>query len=190
MAFFLAGRLRDATIQAELATTLADANGIPAQGARGRNILGCIQWSEGRIDDAIDMFDRAILDGERSYMERFLWRFRVNLGMAAAEIGKTQLALASARWAEDHLIRSRAAHWKGIAAVPTHITSRWYVALLAIGQIYHQCASTKDELRLMRSMAVLPRFADHLKALVAGRFPREVFEGMTHRQGNRIMITG
>lgn len=190
MALFLAGCSREAAIQSQSAITLADANGIPAEGARARNILGCIHWCNERISEAISLFDRAVLDGERSYMERFLWRFRVNLAMAAAEIGKTEIALANARWAEDRLIRARASRWTEIAASPTHVTSRWYVALLAIGQTYHRCGAAEDSLRLTGRLSGLPNFAKHLHEVVQGCFSAEVFEGTTHRRGNRIMVTG
>lgn len=108
MALFLLGERAAAATQAEHAITLADANGIPAQSARARNILACTRWCDAGLDDAITLLDRAILDAERSYMERFLWRSRVNLALSATEAGKLSLALASARWAEDRLVAARA----------------------------------------------------------------------------------
>jgi hypothetical protein len=190
MALFLAGRPGEAVTQASLAIRMADVNGIPAQAARGRNIIGCVNWLEGRTDDAIDLLDRAILDAERSYMERFLWRFRVNLASAACEAKRLNTALASARWAEERLLKSRASRLPQLAVSPTHVTSRWYVALLSVGLTYHKCEASKDVRRLTRTLSPLPDFARHLKELVRGSFPEEVFAGTTHRHGDHIMITG
>lgn len=190
MALFLAGRLSEASSQAALATNMADANGIPAEAARARNITGCVHWREGRAEDAISLLDRAILDAERSYMGRFLWRFRVNLASAACEVGQLNVALANARSAEERLVKARASRWAELAASLTHVTSRWYVALLAIGLTYHRCEATKDSVRLTGTLAALPGFRRHLEELVHGDFPSEVFANTTHRQGNHIMITG
>jgi tetratricopeptide (TPR) repeat protein len=190
MAMFLAGQLNDAVSQAFRATNMADTNGIPAQAARGRNIIGCIQWCEGQLSDAIELLDRAILDAERSYMERFLWRFRVNLASATAEAGEINRALANARWAEEQLVKSRSSHWTLIAASEKHVSSRWYVALLAIGLTYYKCKSAEDSGRLLNSLVLLPAFHRHLEDLTQGKFPAEVFDNTTHRQGNYIMITG
>jgi hypothetical protein len=190
MALFLADCLDEAAIQATRATNLADANGIPAQGARGRNILACVHWCEGRTHDAIALLDRAILDAERSYMERFLWRFRVNLASAASEAGQSFTALASARWAEERLVKARASRWAELAAAATHVTSRWYVALLVIGLTYHRCGAPEDAMRLKNTLVLLPNFQRHLEELTRGDFPAEVFMGTTHRHGNHIMITG
>lgn len=190
MALFLAGGLEEATAQAAHAIHMADVNGVPAQAARGRNIIGCIDWLAGRIDDAIALLDRAILDAERSYMERFLWRFRVNLASAACEANQPQLALANSRWAEERLLKARVSQLAQLAAAQTHLTSRWYVALLAIGLTYHKCEATEDAERLTRTLSALPKFRRHLKELTQGKFPAEVFANTTHRRGNRIMITG
>jgi hypothetical protein len=190
MALFLAGRLSEASSQAALATNMADANGIPAEAARARNITGCVHWREGRAEDAISLLDRAILDAERSYMGRFLWRFRVNLSSAACEAGQFNVALANARSAEERLVKARGSRWAELAASPTHVTSRWYVALLAIGLTYHRCEAAEDSARLTGTLAALPGFSRHLEELVRGSFPAEVFAETTHRQGNHIMITG
>jgi hypothetical protein len=190
MALFLTEQLQAAAAQSFRAINLADANGIPAQAARGRNIIGCIQWLEGRLSDAIEIFERAVLDAERSYMERFLWRFRVNLASIAAETGQINRALANARWAEDRLIKSRSSHWTQIASSAKHVNSRWYVALLAIGLTYHKCESVEDSGRLLSSLKLLPAFHDHLEAVMKGKFPAEVFDNSSHQHQNYIMITG
>lgn len=190
MALFLADRLKEATTQAALAIKMADANGIPAQAARGRNIMGCVYWREECLDDAMSLLDRAILDAERSYMERFLWRFRVNLATAACEAKQLNIALANARWGEERLLKARAARLTQLAESPTYVTSRWYVALLAIGLAYSRCKAEGDSKRLTRTLAPLPLFRLHLKELEQGNFPAEVFSNTTHRQGNHIMITG
>jgi hypothetical protein len=190
MALFLADRLEEATTQVTLAIKMADANGIPAQAARGRNIMGCIHWREERIDDAISLLDRAILDAERSYMERFLWRFRVNLATAACEAKQLNVALANARWAEERLLKARASRLAQLAMSPTYVTSRWYVALLAIGVTYSKCKATSDSNRLTQTLSALPLFRLHLKELMRGSFPAEVFANTTHQHENHIMITG
>jgi tetratricopeptide (TPR) repeat protein len=190
MALFLSNRWQEAQAQATQAVNMADANGVPAQAARGRNILGCVLWAEGDAGDAMALFDRAILDAERSYMERFLWRFRVNLASAASEVGELSTAMANARWAEERLMKARASHLQELASSPTHVTSRWYVALLAIALTYHRCGAAEDEARLTRMAAELPNFDQHLQELVRGDFPKQVFDGTTHRQGDRVMITG
>jgi tetratricopeptide (TPR) repeat protein len=190
MALFLAHRLEEAASQAALAINMADANGIPAEAARGRNILGCVYWREERIDDAISLLDRAVLDAERSYMERFLWRFRVNLASAACEAEQLSIALANSRWAEERLLKARASRLAQLGGSPTHITSRWYVALLSIGLTYSRCKATSDSKRLTQMLSALPLFRQHLAELKQGGFPAEVFANTTHRQGDHIMITG
>jgi hypothetical protein len=190
MALFLADRLDEAATQATLAIKIADANGIPAQAARGRNIMGCVHWRKERIDDAISLLDRAVLDAERSYMERFLWRFRVNLATAACEAKQLNIALANSRWAEERLLKARASRLAQLAKSPTYLTSRWYVAFLAIGLTYTRCKATSDSKRLLRALSALPLFRRHLEELRRANFPPEVFANTTHRQGNQIMITG
>jgi hypothetical protein len=190
MAHFLARQRAMAAAQAERSIVLADANAIPAQSARARNILACVRWCEENLDDAMALLDRAILDAERSYMDRFLWRFRVNFASVATEAGNLSLALASARWAEDRLIAARESQWQDIARTPSHITSRWYVALLAIGLAYDRCGAPEDVERLRSRVALLPSFERHLNDALAGRFPAAVFRATTHRHANRIMITG
>lgn len=190
MAMFLAGYDNKSFTQAVKAVRMADANGIPAQAARGRNIIGCLRWGEGQLGEAISFLDRAILDAERSYMERFLWRFRVNLASASSEAGEIDRALANARWAEERLVNSRSHHWLQIAASSQHITSRWYVALLVIGQVYYKCNSLDDKERLGDSLEQLPHFRQHLRALIRGEYPAEVFQNTTHLRKNCITITG
>jgi hypothetical protein len=190
MALFLSNRRQEAQAQATQAVNMADANGVPAQAARGRNILGCVDWAEGNARDAMALFDRAILDAERSYMERFLWRFRVNLASAASEVGELSTAIANAHWAEERLMKARASHLPELASSATHVTSRWYVALLAIALTYHRCGAAEDEARLTRMTAELPHFNQHVQELVRGNFPGQVFNGTTHRQADRVMITG
>jgi hypothetical protein len=77
-----------------------------------------------------------------------------------------------------------------LASSPTHVTSRWYVALLAIALTYHRCGAAEDRTRLTRQAAELPNFNQHLQELLQGGFPGQVFDGTTHRQADRIMITG
>lgn len=190
MAELLSGLPAAASIQAGRAIRLADANGVPAQAARARNLLGCISWAEGAFSSAIALFDRAILDSERSFMDRFIWRFRTNLAAAAAEDGKILRALANARSAEERVIGPRLAIWLDHGASPTHQRSRWYVALLSIGLTYHRCDAGGDMDRLRSILTPLPAFGQHLSELIGGAFPTAVFEGTTHRNGSRIMITG
>lgn len=190
MALFLLDNWSEAAAQASRTVNMADANGIPAQAARGRNILGCVRWAEGAVERAIHFFDRAILDAERSYMERFLWRFRVNLASSATELGQTDLALSNARWAEDRILEARRPYLAQAATRPGHVTSRWYVALLVIGLVYDRCHAKEDQLRLKRITSALPKFQTHLRSLIKGKFPIHVFAGTTHVHGERVMITG
>jgi tetratricopeptide (TPR) repeat protein len=190
MALFLMGSLKEAAAQAVQIIQVADANGLPAQAARGRNILGCAGWREERTDDALELFDRAVLDAERSYMERFLWRFRVNLASTACELRQFDIALANSRWAEERILKARTSHLEQQGKTATYLSSRWYVALLALGLVYHRCEAAEDLDRLTKELMVLPDFRKHLKELLSGSFPAEVFDKTTHRQGDKIMITG
>jgi len=189
MAQFLVTQTNEVISQAAHAIRLADTNGIPAQAARARNILGCAYWRNDRLVDAVAMFDRAALDAERSYMRRFLWRIRVNFAAAAAEYGRPAEAIANARSARDLLVKARENHWAELAAVPEHVTSRWYAALLVVGLVLARCGSVTESEALAR-MVKLPDFARHLRELLDGSYPAEVFTGTTSRFGERIMITG
>jgi tetratricopeptide (TPR) repeat protein len=190
MALFLEERHEQAIEQAAKAILLADANGLPAQSSRARNILACVHWCKGDMEESTALLERAVLDAERSYMERFLWRFRVNLASVAAETGQLNIALASARSAEDRLLAARGPRLKDIAQVASHVTSRWYVALLAIGLAYHRCGATGDTERLRARINELPAYERHLNTLLSGGFPPEIFHETTHLHASHIMITG
>jgi hypothetical protein len=190
MALFLSDDMARARTQSVRAIDLADANGVPAQAARGRNILGCVTWCAGETRTAVELFDRAVLDAERSYMERFVWRFRTNLASAAVEWGDRPRALANARSAEDRILKGRISGWKDKGLPQTHTSSRWYVALLSIGLTYDRCKSPFDLDRLLVKLRSLTGFESHLRDTIGGRLPAAVFAESTHLHGGRIMITG
>jgi tetratricopeptide (TPR) repeat protein len=189
MALFLDRRYAEALSEGREALHRAKANAVPAQEARARNIIGCCLWALSEPEEAEREFDLACLASERMLSHRFLWRMRCNRAGAAAELGRTDAALVSARSAEDLLLLPREETLQRVGATPDYWKLRWYVALLAIAAWYQRIGSSDDVERLIERVR-LPAFSDHARAVATGAFPPEVFDGTTHLHAGRIMITG
>jgi tetratricopeptide (TPR) repeat protein len=189
MALFLDRRYDEALSEGRGALHRAQANAVPAQEARARNIIGCCLWALYEPEEAEREFDLACLASERMLSHRFLWRMRCNRAGTAAELGRTDAALVSARSAEDLLLLPREEALQRVGATPGYWRLRWYVALLAIASWYQRAGSPDDVERLIERVR-LPAFENHARAVAAGAFPPEVFDGTTHLHAGRIMITG
>lgn len=185
MALFLLHRYEEAEAEAIRAERLASANGIAAQTARARNILGCCRWARGDAEEAYHCFERATLDAERSFSERFLWRMRTNLAGAALETGRAAAAAAQARSAAERIAGPRRGRWPESEAR----MRRWYHALLQCAAIM---ARGGDEDALNRICAEIPeeQFRADALAIAEGRLPQWLQEDATSIHCGRIMITG
>jgi tetratricopeptide (TPR) repeat protein len=186
MASFLAKAYRTAELEALAAISLAEANGIPAQGARGLNILGCCLMVAGRVEQAAQAFNQACLDAERSLSYRFLWRIRTNQASATLALGNSVRAVDLGIQASQHIVRSRAGLWP--SPDDAH-TTRWYAALLEIGRIL-AVSGRPDECRTLEDSVPVAGFANHLTEISAGRFPSAVFGGTSNLHSGKILITG
>lgn len=189
MASFLMGEHRKARAAGEEALRLASDRGVAAQEARARNILACCLWADGRVDEAHSQFDLASVAAERTMFRRFLWRIRVNRSGTAWETGRAGDAYSLARSAEDDILLPREQSFGKIADSSEHVTSRWYAALLAIGERYWRMGENRAYNRLCDRVR-LPRFETHLETWTQGDPVPEVFSSTTHLHSGRIMITG
>lgn len=186
MALFLMRRYDDALEEGYRAERLASANGVAAQAARARNILGCCRWAQGDAEEASQFFERAILDAERSLSERFLWRMRTNMAGAALETGRRDEAAANARSAAERIIQARDLQWPDPADV---LTRRWYHALI-------QCAAILDRLgddgAVTAIVAKVPveGYAEEVSRFGRGEGPAPHWLNATSIHAGRIMITG
>jgi tetratricopeptide (TPR) repeat protein len=186
MALFLMRRYDEADAEARGAERFASANGVPAQAARARNILGCCHWVRGDLKQACREFERAILDAERSLSERFLWRMRANMAGAALEIGRVTEAAAHARSAAWRILMPRRGQWpQGQGA----LTRRWYHALILCGAVLQQ-AGDGDALREVVNEIPLPDFVTAVARAAAGEVFSAVGDVSTSIHAGRIMITG
>ena len=189
MALFLMGEYKDARREGELALRLAADRGVPAQEARARNILACCLWSGGRTEEADGQLDLASVAAERTMFRRYLWRIRTNRSGTAWETGQAGVAYSLARSAEEDILVPREASFPALGNSSEHVTSRWYAALLAIGDRYRHLGKGADYRRLCDRVC-LPHFDDHLEAWTSGASVPDVFMGTSHLHSGRIMITG
>lgn len=189
MASFLMGEYRKARAAGEEALRLAADRGVAAQEARARNILACCLWAGGQVDEAHSQLDLASVAAERTMFRRYLWRIRVNRSGTAWETGRAGDAYSLARSAEDDILLPREESFGEMEDSSEHVTSRWYAALLAIGERYWRMEA-KDDYRRLCDRVHLPRFETHLGAWTGGDPVPEVFSGTTHLHSGRIMITG
>lgn len=189
MAGFLMNDLDAAKRDAQRAIKLAMDNGVPAQEARGRNILGCVYWLRDELEGADREFCEAAFASERSISHRFLWRMRTNAAGAALALKDTARAYGYARFAEDAIILPRENTLRNGLMDASYVISRWYAALIAIGS-YYAALDRDDDLQRLVSRVNLPRFYDHVMRFIDGSPPSEVFNGTTHLRGGKIMITG
>ncbi len=189
MADFLQDELHAAERDAHIAIKLAMDNGVPAEEARGRNILGCAYWAQNRVMEADEAFNKAALASERSISHRFLWRMRTNAAGTAVERGDYEAAYSLARSAENAVLTPREGNFAHVETKAVYLTARWYAALLAIGEYYSMMGKNADVQRL-RLRVALPHFNEHLDAFLEGTPPPAVFARTTHLKAGRIMITG
>jgi len=186
MALFLMRRYDDALADGYRAERLASANGVAAQAARARNILGCCRWAQGDAGEAAQFFERAILDAERSLSDRFLWRMRTNMAGAALETGRRDEAAANARSAAERILQARDSQWPDPADL---LTRRWYHALI-------QCAAVLDRLEDREAVSAIAAkvpvegFAEEVSRFGRGEGPPPPWLDATSVHHGRIMITG
>jgi len=184
---FLDRRYEAATVAAQQAIAIAVRHDIPAQEARGRNILGCALWASGEVKRADREFDLACFAAERMLSNRFLWRMRTNRAGAALDCGVPEVAIEYARSAERLILAPRQ---RELAAFDSPMArhARWYIALIAIGVCYE--GASPDDLVRMVETAKIPRLISDIKASAIGSFPPDLFYGTAHIHNGRIMITG
>jgi tetratricopeptide (TPR) repeat protein len=185
MALFLMRRYPDACGQAHFAERLASANAVAAQTARAQNVLGCCSWSQGNVPEARQFFERAVLDAERSFSDRFLWRMRANLSAVAFEQGHSEAAAANAASAARRILGPRRGAWPNRAGAATR---RWYHALLLCGAVLDRLGE-RDLLDDIVAEVPFPEFREQVASLVQGRMPEPVGNSSSVHAG-RIMITG
>ena len=92
------------------------------------------------------------------------------------------------RSAERIIVDPRRTTLTGRSLSDEELTSRWYVALVAIGS-YYKRLSDKDLMRMTDDMRI-PRLAADSEAVAAGNPPADLFASTTHVHSGRIMITG
>jgi tetratricopeptide (TPR) repeat protein len=185
MALFLLRRYDEAAVEAVRAERLSSANGIAAQTARARNVLGCCRWALGDPQEAYRCFEKATLDAERSFSERFLWRMRANFAGAALATGRTAQAAAQARSAAERILAPRRGSWpEGEAR-----GRRWYHALLQCAAVL-ACANDRDGFDRLCAEIPEPSFRSDASAIAAGHIPHWLEHGSTSVHGDRVMITG
>jgi len=189
MANFLLGDLDAAANDAQRAIKLAMDNSVAAEEARARNILGCVHWCRDVVEAAHGQFLEAAFASERSISHRFLWRMRTNAAGTALALGRTDECFGLARSAEDAIVHPREADFRRAQQDHSHMTSRWYAALIAIAACYAKM-DRPDDLDRLYARVKLPRFRDHARQFIEGAPPQEVFGETTHLRGQTIMITG
>ena len=189
MADFLMGDQQAAEKDAQLAIKLAMDNGVPAEEARGRNILGCSHWLKGNVTSADREFQEAAFASERSISYRFLWRMRTNAAGTALALRDKTRAYGLARSAEEAIINPRIKAFPQTGKTLHYVTSRWYVALIAIASYYAALGKNKDLERLFDQVC-LPQFREHAQRYIDHDPAKEVFSETTHLHGGVIMITG
>lgn len=183
MALFLLRRYDPAIEEALRSERLATANGIAAQAARARNIVGCCRWAVGDAVDAYRYFQQAVLDAERSFSERFLWRMRINAAGAALEIGQVGEAAAQAHSAATRILAPRRGNWPDRTIVTGR---RWYHALVQSGAILVR-AGESDVLAALTADVPIAEFRSDCDTVVAGRLPDWLASSV---HSGQIMITG
>lgn len=189
MAQFLKHNLKAAERDSQSAIMLAVNNGVPAEEARGRNILGCTLWAKGLVQEADQMFEQAAFASERTISNRFLWRMRTNCAGTALELGDLARAYSLANSAEQAILTPREKNFPNLVNDQTYMTSRWYAALIAIGSYYHAMGKRDCFARLYQRVT-LPLFRGHVEGFIKESPPPEVFSKTTFLHSQRIMITG
>lgn len=189
MALFLMGDYKPARDAGQRALRLAADRGVAAQEARARNILACCLWVDGQVDEAHRQLDLASVAAERTMFRRYLWRIRVNRSGTAYETGRGLDAYSLARSAEEDILVPRESFFTEIGDSSEYLTSRWYAALLAIGERYHLLEKESDYLRLCERIR-LSLFREHLGAWISSGSVPGVLLGNSHLHDGKIMITG
>jgi len=189
MADFLMGDLPATVRDAQRAIKLAMDNSVLAEEARGRNILGCAYWAMGNVKASHREFTWAAFASERSISYRFLWRMRTNAAGTALVLGKQDESYGLARSAENAIVAPREREFTSMADNDSYLTSRWYVALIAIAGCYAGLGR-KGELERLYRRITLPLFKAHAESFIQGHPPPVVFAKTTHLHDGIIMITG
>jgi tetratricopeptide (TPR) repeat protein len=185
MVLFLLKRYESACADAVRSERLAGANGIAAQAARARNILGCCRWAAGEDEEAYHHFVRAVLDAERSLSDRFLWRMRTNLASAAFQTDRYEEAAAHASSAARRIVEPRRGVWPRAEDMAD---KRWYHALIQCGALLAKLSAATEVAELI---AKVPNrgFQRDVEAVARGSVPEWMSSGSSIHAGH-IMITG
>ena len=186
MVEFLTRNYKDGMELAFQASNMATANGVAAQSARAFNIAGCCAWAEQNIEDAYSYFQRAVLNAERSFSDRFLWRMRTNLASVALEYQELDAARANAVSAADRILNPRLKNW---IVGDINLKNRWYQALLQCGVVLYKLPD-RDELQTLTDKVPEPDYLSQVVAAAQGEFPDDIFSGASCIHSGSIMITG
>jgi len=182
MALFLMHNYEYALDQARLAEQISRSNGVAAQVARSLNIMGCLLWRDTDTVAAHDCFQQAVLNAERSYSDRFLWRMRTNLAATALELKMKDEAKGNALSAARKILAARSGLWPKSVKLQT---ARWYHALVQCCAILWRLG-LENEVRTLAQDVKAECFLEKACALADGESVD--FVGSLH--AGRIMITG
>lgn len=94
------GRLAEATREAAAALRGSQASPCPWTRAEGRVAWARIDWSLGKLDDALGALGDALVDADRGGDDRLRLHVRNLLGLVHADLGDLEVSL---RWHEDAL---------------------------------------------------------------------------------------
>lgn len=186
MALFLMRDDDAAFTQARRAEQMASSNGVAAQTARALNIIGCLVWGGGDVAAAHGCFQQAVLDAERSYSDRFLWRMRTNLAATALDLGLEDEAVSNASSAAHRILSSRSGHWPS----PDKLrTARWYHALIQCSAVLWKL-NRQDEVLAWGGDVKAGDFLDQVHSLANGAPTTDLTGIAGSLHSGRIMITG
>lgn len=186
MVKFLTQNYKEGMKLALQVNNIAAANGVAAQSARALNIAGCCAWAEKNIEVAYSYFQQAVLNAERSFSDRFLWRMRTNLASVALKYQQPDVARANAVSASDRILNPSLKSW---AKGNVSIKNRRYQALIQCGVVLYNLPS-RDELYLLKEKVPEPSYLSQVIAAAQGDFTSNVFSRASCIHEGNIMITG
>lgn len=189
MAYFLFGNYGSASKYALDAQREAEANALPTQVARAKNILGCCFWTEGSLELAARVMDDAIFAAERSYYYRFLWRMRTNMAAIALANGDKETALENAILATDLILAPREGQGKRSLFSTGNRKKRRYASLLSVTKTLYDLGKASLVDQLVERVST-PFYNEDVRLIKQGEAPRETLTGTTHTHAGQIMITG
>jgi tetratricopeptide (TPR) repeat protein len=187
MADFLDRRYERAEEEARQTLSIALQTNEYAQIARARNILGCCEWVRGDLPSADASFEAGAVAAERTLVNRYLWRVRINRAGTALAVGLRDLALGLARTAGRTILEPRRGVARDIARRPEHRQSRWYAGLIAAG-VYLSRIDVHEFDLYIAEMSI-PTLANDCLDAAAGTYASPAFSGTTHLHVGQIMIT-